>query len=184
MPDVPAVVKLVVGPWAGAGPEAAVHDGLGAVLNPPPCWALCPGATLRAVVLVAGKERVGEELELPRSACGANPLPTVDEWVTVVVKGCEVTWDFIAEFIGVVVTGWLGTALPVVMTAAFTGAVAAFTGSFSVGAKDGARPAAPLVARLEKPGKPAAGEYGAAAPGSADITWCSAACSLVPKGST
>ncbi len=79
-------------------------------------------------------------------------------------------------------TGWLGTALAVVTIAAFAGAVPVFTGSLSVGAKDGARPAdplvailekaaGPLVAGLEKPGEKAAAEYGVAAPGSTDITW-------------
>jgi len=84
----------------------------------------------------------------------------------------------------VVVTGWLGTALAVVTIAAFAGAVAAFIGSLSVGANAGARPADPLVTGLENPGENAAAEYGAGAPGSADITWCSAACPLVPADST
>ncbi|MBV8992487.1 MAG: hypothetical protein JO287_02020 [Pseudonocardiales bacterium] len=94
-----------------------------------------------------------------------------------------------------VVTGWLGTALAVVTMAAFAGAVAVFTGSLRVGATGGARPADPLVAGLakptsslvaglEKPGENAAAEYGAAAPGSADITWCSAACPRAPADST
>jgi hypothetical protein len=95
----------------------------------------------------------------------------------------------------VVVTGWLGTALAVVAKAAFAGAVAAFTASLIVGAKAGARPADPLVAGLakptgplvtglEKPGENAAAEYGAGAPGSVDIAWCSAACPLVAAVST
>ena len=96
-----------------------------------------------------------------------------------------------------VLTGWLGTTLLVVMNPAFAGAVVAFTGSLNAGAKDGARPAGPFVAGLvklagplgaglAKPGENAADEdeYGAAAPGSADITWCSAACPLGPADST
>jgi hypothetical protein len=51
----------------------------------------------------------------------------------------------------VVVTGWLGTALPVATAAAFTGTVAVFTGSFNADANDGVSAAGPLVARPEKP---------------------------------
>ena len=116
----------------------------------------------------------GEELDAPTSECGANPVPIVDEWATVVVSGCAVAGAFTAEFIGVVVTGWLGTALPVVATvvaaaAAFAGPAAAFTGSLSAAPKDGLRPADPLVARLEKPEETVPAEYGAAVPGCTDI---------------
>lgn len=193
-PDVPAVVKLVVVAWAGAGPDTAVGDGFVTVLEPVPCWAVCPLMPLRAVVFVEA-ELAARELELPRSAGGANPLLAVDEWATVVVSGCEAASDFTAELTGVVLTGWLATTLLVVMNAAFAGAVVALTGSLSVGAKDGAKPAGPLVAGfvkpagplaagLAKPGENAADEYGAAAPGSADITWCSSACPLGPADST
>jgi hypothetical protein len=120
------------------------------------------------VVLVA---EAGEALELPRSACGANPLLSVEECATVVVSGCAAAGDFTAELTGVVVTGWLGTALPVAAIAAFAGAVPALTGSLSAGVNDGARPAGPLAARLEKPGENAGAEYGAVALCCPDITW-------------
>lgn len=114
----------------------------------------------------------GEALDAPTSACGANPVPIVDEWATVVVSGCEVAGAFTAELIGVVVTGWLGTALPVVAAAAaFAGPAAAFTGSLSADPKDGLRPADPLVARLEKPEETVPAEYGAAVPGCTEIEW-------------
>lgn len=118
----------------------------------------------------------GELLDAPTSACGANLVPSVDEWATVVVSGCELAGDFTAEFIGVVVTGWLGTALPAVATvvataAVFAGPVAAFTGSLSAEPKDGVRPAGPLVARLENPEETVPAGYGAVAPGCADIEW-------------
>lgn len=114
----------------------------------------------------------GEELDAPTSAGGTNPVPRVDEWATVVVSGCEVTGAFTAELIGVVVTGWLATALrEVAAPAALAGPVAAFTCSLSVDPKDGVRGAGPLVARLEKPEETAPAEYGAAAPGWADIEW-------------
>ena len=194
-PDVPAVVKLVVVAWAGAGPDTAVGDGFVTVLEPVPCWAVCPLMTLRAAVFVEAEELAGRELELPRSACGANPLLAVDEWATVVVSGWDVASDFTAELTGVVLTGWLATTLLVVMNAAFAGAVAALTGSLSAGAKDGAKPAGPLVAGfvkpagplaagLAKPGENAADENGAAAPGATNITWCSSGCPLGPADST
>ncbi|MBV8992486.1 MAG: hypothetical protein JO287_02015 [Pseudonocardiales bacterium] len=85
VPDVLAVAKLVVAGWAGAAPDAVFGNGLAAVLDPVLCWIPCPPVALLAVVLVAG-----EELKLPRSACGATPLLAVDECSTVVVSGCEV----------------------------------------------------------------------------------------------
>jgi hypothetical protein len=78
---------------------------------------------LRDAVLVAS-----EELDPPRSACGANPVLTVDDFSRVVVNGWDVAWDVPAELTGVVVTGWLATELIVVTAAAFAGAVAALTG--------------------------------------------------------
>jgi len=53
---------------------------------------------------------------------------TVDDFSTVVLSGWDVTWDVTAELTGVVVTGWLLTAPPVVTAAAFAEVVAVFTG--------------------------------------------------------
>ena len=79
VPDILAAVKLVVVGWAGAGSDAAAPDGFVTVPDPVPCGATCPPVTLRAAVLVDAEELAGRELKLPRSACGATPLPAVDE---------------------------------------------------------------------------------------------------------
>lgn len=57
-----------------------------------------------------------EEL-LPRSARGAKPVLTVDDFSTVVLSGSDVTWDAAAGVTGVVVTGWLAAVLSVGTTA-------------------------------------------------------------------
>ena len=121
---------------------------------------LCCRPATAFVTLRAGVPVTGEELDIPRSVCGANPLPTIDECATVVVSGWEAAWDVTAELTGVVVTGWLGTALPVTTAAAFAGTVAVFTGSFNADANDGVSAAGPLVARPEKPGENGPAEYG------------------------
>ncbi|MGH3853488.1 MAG: hypothetical protein ACRDR6_08310 [Pseudonocardiaceae bacterium] len=124
MPDVPDVVDRVVEPVVDAlvGSVLAVPEAdlITAVADPVPCCAVCSEVALREIVLVAWGE-----LGPPRSARGVNPVLTVDECSTVVVSGWDVAWYVTAELTGVVVTGWLLTALLVVRTAMF---VAVFTG--------------------------------------------------------
>ena len=85
----PAVEECVVLAWAGAEEDAVIQDGLVAVLDPVLCSVACPLLALPAVVPVEGRELVGGELKLPRSAIGAIPLLAVDECSTVVVSGCD-----------------------------------------------------------------------------------------------
>jgi hypothetical protein len=127
--------------------------------GPVPCGAGCSALAPREVVPAAW-----EEADPPRSACGANPVLTVDDRSTVVVSGWEVGWDAAPEFTGVVATGWLVTELVVLAAAMFAGDVPAFTGWFSA-ENDGERPGEPMVGRLERPEEKAAAEYGVGAPG-------------------
>jgi hypothetical protein len=56
------------------------------VSDPVACGAGCATVELRGVALTAW-----EELEPPRSACGAKPVLAVDDLSTVVLSGCDVT---------------------------------------------------------------------------------------------
>ncbi len=160
---VPGVMDLVVESVVDAlllgSVEAPFEDLPAALPDPVPC---CAGSAVAPrEVVPAAWEKVGP----PRSACGANPVLTVDDRSTVVVSGWEVGWDAAAEFTGVVATGWLVTALVVLAAATFAGAVEALTGWFSGDENDGERLGEPLLGRLERPEEKAAAEYGAGAPG-------------------
>ncbi|MGH3780306.1 MAG: hypothetical protein ACRDRO_06665 [Pseudonocardiaceae bacterium] len=155
-----------------------VRDVLTGIPDPLPCCTVCSAVALREVVPVAW-----EELEPPRSACGANPVLTADDFSTVVVSGWDVAWDAPAELIGVVVTGWLETALTVVTAGAFAGVATTFTGWLSADGtdeNDGDRPVDPVVAGPETPEENAPAEYGADELGCTDIEWCSPAGSPEP----
>lgn len=146
--------------------------------DPVPCCTVWSAVALRDAVLVAW-----EELDPPRSACGASPVLTVDDFSRVVVNGWDVAWDVPAELTGVVVTGWLATGLTVVTAAAFAGAVAALTGWLSAdeaAENDGDRPVDPVVARPETPEENAPAEYGADELGCTTIEWCSPGCPPEP----
>lgn len=100
----PGVAELIVepvvdGPLPGSA-DAPFQDLPTASPDPVPrcvdCSALVPGE-VGPVAL--------EELDPPRSACGANPVLAVDDRSTVVVSGWEVGWDAAVEFTGVVATG-------------------------------------------------------------------------------
>jgi hypothetical protein len=73
------------------------------------------------------------------------------------------------ELTGVVVTGWLVTALPVAAAGAFADVVTAFTGWFSAGENDGDRADDPLVDRPDGLEENVPAEYGADEPGCTDI---------------
>ena len=139
------------------------------VSDPVACGAGCVTVELRGVALTAW-----EELEPPRSACGAKPVLAVDDLSTVVLSGCDVTWDVAAGVTGVVVTGWLLAVGPVV-TDAFGEFVAVLTGWLSAAEadeNDGDRPGDPPVDRPEAPDGPEENdpaEYGADEPGCTDI---------------
>lgn len=119
----------VVGPVADSAAGAAVwfaldapfRDVVIALPDPVPCGAGCATVEPREIALITWEEL------LPRSACGAKPVLTVDDFSTVVLSGSDVTWDAAAGVTGVVVTGWLAAALSVV-TAALTEVVAVLTG--------------------------------------------------------
>ncbi len=113
----------VLGALGCAALGAPVRGVLTGTPDPVPRCPVWSAVALRDAVLFTW-----EGLDPPRSACGANPVLTVDDFSTVVVSGWDVAWDVTAELTGVVVTGWLATELTVVTAAAFTGAVAALTG--------------------------------------------------------
>jgi hypothetical protein len=100
--------------------DAPFRDVVTALPAPVPCGAGCATVELGEGVLTAWEEL------LPRSACGAKPVLTVDDFSTVVLSGSDVTWDAAAGATGVVVTGWLAAVLSV-LTAAFAEAVALLT---------------------------------------------------------
>ena len=77
-------------------PGAPGPDVLTGIPDPVPCCTVGP-----AVAVLAW----WEEPAPPRSACGANPVLTVDDFSTVVVSGWDVACDVTAELTGVVVTG-------------------------------------------------------------------------------
>lgn len=159
------MVDPVVGALVCAVLVAPLRDALTEVPNPVPCCALCSAVALRAVPLPGW-----EEFDPPRSACGAKPVLTVDDFSTIVLSGCDVAWEVAAEVTGVVVTGWPVTALPVVTAAgAFADVVTAFTGWFSAGENDADGPVDPLGERPEAPEEKAAAEYGADEPCCTDI---------------
>jgi hypothetical protein len=119
-----------------------------------------------------------EEPAPPRSACGANPVLTVDDFSTVVVSGWDVACDVTAELTGVVVTGWLAAALTAVTAGAFDDIVTAFPGWLNGDEpveNDGDRPGAPPVGRVEGAEENVSAEYGADEPGCIDIEWNSPA---------
>lgn len=161
---VPGVADLIVEPVVDGlllgSVDAPFQDLLAVSPGPVPCCAGCSALAPRAIVPAES-----EKLDPPRSACGANPVLTVDDRSTVVVSGWEVGWEAAPEFTGVVATGWLLTALVVLAAAMFAGVVPAFTGWFSADEYDGERPGEPLVGRLERPEEKAAAEYGVGAPG-------------------
>ena len=161
---VPGVAELIVEPvveWLLLGSvDDPFQDLPAASPGPVLCCAGCSVLAPREV-----KPAAWEGLDPPRSACGANPVLTVDDRSTVVVSGWEAGWDAAVEFTGVVATGWLVTALVVLAAAMFAGAVAGFTGWFNADANDGERPGEPLLGRLERPEEKAAAEYGVGAPG-------------------
>jgi hypothetical protein len=156
---VPGVADLIVESMVEWLLLGAVEDPPAALPDPAPCCAGCSALAPREAV-----PPPWEELDPPRSACGANPVLTVDDRSTVVVSGWEVGWDAAVEFTGVVATGWLVTALVVLAAAMFAGAVPAFTGWFSADENDGERPGELPLGTLERPEK-AAAEYGVGAPG-------------------
>jgi hypothetical protein len=118
----------VVGPVADSDAGAAVwfaldapfRDVVTALPDPVPCGAGCATVEPREIALITWEEL------LPRSACGAKPVLTVDDFSTVVLSGSDVTWDAAAGVTGVVVTGWLAAVLSVV-TAALAEVVAVLT---------------------------------------------------------
>lgn len=123
-PLVDPVVDPIADPGAGApvwfALNAPFREVDTALPDPVPCVAGCATVELRGVGLIAWEEL------LPRSACGAKPVLTVDDFSTVVLSGSDVTWDAAAGVTGVVVTGWLAAVFSVV-TAAFAGVVAVLT---------------------------------------------------------
>ncbi|MGH3547019.1 MAG: hypothetical protein ACRDQU_02615 [Pseudonocardiaceae bacterium] len=150
--------------------DAPVRGVLTGTLDPVPCCTAWSAVAVRDAVLVAW-----EELDPPRSACGANPVLTVDDFSTVVVSGCDVAWDVTAELTGVVVTGWLATELTVLTAAAFAGAVAALTGWLSADEADGNvgnRPVDPVAAMPDTPEENVPAEYGVDELGCTAIEWC------------
>ncbi len=161
------VVDSSADPSAGApvwfAPITPFREVVTALPDPVPCGAGCATAELGGVALTAWDEL------LPRSACGAKPVLTVDDFSTVVLSGSDVMWETAAGVTGVVVTGWLVTALPVVAAGTFADVVTAFTGWFSGGENDGDSPADPLGERPEAPEENVAAEYGADVAGCTDI---------------
>ena len=123
-PLVDPVVDPIADPGAGApvwfALNAPFREVDTALPDPVPCVAGCATVELRGVGLIAWEEL------FPRSACGAKPVLTVDDFSTVVLSGSDVTWDAAAGVTGVVVTGWLAAVFSVV-TAAFAGVVAVLT---------------------------------------------------------
>lgn len=175
-PTVDPVVDPLVGALVCSVLDAPLWDGLTAAASPVLCCALCSVVTLREVALAGW-----EEFELPRSACGAKPVLTADDFSTVVVSGWDVAWDVAAALTGVVVTGWLLTAPPVVTAAAFAEAVAVFTGWLSAVEADengGDRAGDPPVDRPEGAEEDAPAEYGADEPDCTGNEWCSPAACL------
>ncbi|MGH3671877.1 MAG: hypothetical protein ACRDSH_14800, partial [Pseudonocardiaceae bacterium] len=92
-------------------------------------------------------------------ACGPNRVLPAEECSTVVVSGWDAAWEVAAELTGVVVTGWLATALPVVRAAALATPVPAFTGWLSEEENDGDRPLDPLAGRFAGPEENGPAEY-------------------------
>jgi hypothetical protein len=88
----------------GASPRKGVTE----LPEPVPCGAGWATAELGGVAPTAeGK------LEPPRSACGANPVLTVDDFSTVVLSDSDVTWGTAFGVAGVIATGWLAAVLSV-----------------------------------------------------------------------
>lgn len=111
------VVDPVADSAAGAPVWFAPDTPFRALPVPVPCGGVCATVELGGVALTAWEEL------LPRSAFGAKPVLTVDDFSTVVLSGSDVTWDAAAGVTGVVVTGWLAAVLSVV-AAAFAGVIA------------------------------------------------------------
>lgn len=141
------IVEFVVDVLLSGAVNAPFENLPAASLGPLLCCAGCSALATREAAPAEGEE----ELDPPRSACGANPVLTVDDRSTVVVSGWEVGWDAAAEFTGVVATGWLVTALAVLAAATFAGVAPVFTGWFSADENDGERPGEPLLGWLERP---------------------------------
>jgi hypothetical protein len=101
---VPGVAELIVEPvveWLLLGSvDDPFQDLPAASPGPVLCCAGCSVLAPREV-----KPAAWEGLDPPRSACGANPVLTVDDRSTVVVSGWEAGWDAAVEFTGVVATG-------------------------------------------------------------------------------
>ena len=114
-PLVDPVVDPVGNPGAGVpvwfALDTPFRDVVTALPDCVPCGAGCATVVFRGVALTAWEEL------LPRSARGAKPVLTVDDFSTVVLSGSDVTWDAAAGVTGVVVTGWLAAALSVGTTA-------------------------------------------------------------------
>ncbi len=169
-PTVDPVVDPLVGALVCSVLDAPLWDGLTAAAPPVLCCALCSVVTLREVALAGW-----EEFELPRSACGAKPVLTADDFSTVVVSGWDVAWDVAAALTGVVVTGWLLTAPPVVTAAAFAEVFTGWLSAVEADENDGDKAGDPPV---DRPEEDAPAEYGADEPDCTGNEWCSPAACL------